>query len=121
MLYAGACHTSISLLPISYTLGIATSSKFGNDTAVNLGDNRGGTTLGAGWVFLFLGSNGCCIGLSNLVGGLVLLINGGVGWGILATSFTFVVPYTLNYLLDNFFLVWEDLIKPGLYICCCWL
>ena len=61
-----------------------------------------GTTLGGGCVFLLLGPDGCCIGLSTLVGGLVLLINGGAGWGILATSLTFVVNYILNSLLDNF-------------------
>ena len=49
---------------------------------------------------LLMGSN-CCIGLSTLGGGLVLLRNGGTGWGILDASFT--LYSTLKFLLVSSF------------------
>ena len=76
------------LLIVSPTLGNAASLIFGYAAAANLVDHQGSITLGGGWVFLLLGSDGCCIVLSYLGGGLVLLRNGGTGWGILAVSFT---------------------------------
>ena len=85
------------LLIVSYTLINVASFVFLYAADVNLGDLRGGITLGGGWVFLMLGYNGCCIGLSTIRGGLVLFLNVGCGWGILVASFT--LQYVLNYLL----------------------
>ena len=74
-------------LLFSSNLGNATSLIFGYAAADDLGDHQGSITLGGCWAFLLLGSNGCCIGLSKLVGGIVLSINGVSGWSILDASF----------------------------------
>ena len=76
VLYDGACRVSMLLLFVYSTLGNASSFIFGYAADMNLSDCQGGITIGGGWVFLLLGSDGCCIGLSTLWGGLVLLING---------------------------------------------
>ena len=95
VLYAGsACY-------VSSTPGNAASFIFGFSFATNIGDSLGGITLGGGCVCLFL-SYDCCIGLSNLRGGLVLLVNGDAEWVILVVSFTWC--YVINFLLVYRFL-----------------
>ena len=82
---------------VSSTLGNEAYLIFEFPATTNLGDRLGGITLSGGWVYLLLGSN-CCIGLSTLRGGLVLLRNGGAIWVISVLSFSW-------YSELNFFLV----------------
>ena len=86
---------------VSSTLGNEAYLIFEFPATTNLGDRLGGITLSGGWVYLLLGSN-CCIGLSTLRGGLVLLVNGDAEWVILVVSFTWC--YAINFLLVYRFL-----------------
>ena len=69
---------------------------------MNIGGCQGGTNLGGGWIFLFLGSDDYFIGSSTLGSGLVFLVNSGAGWGLVAASFAFVVHSTVNSMFGTF-------------------